>query len=130
MFARCAPSLVRGVVCRLGCRNAGIEACTECQLWALDRATFRRVIVRAAARVVTAKVDFLKRCGAGGLAAAVTRVLGSAAVACGSELAVTVTVTFALRCVVRRQCVHVLANVIAALVPYRGGVIVGVVHFW
>ena len=42
--------------------NAGIQAVSDCELWALDRPTFRRIIVRAAARVINSKVTFLKRC--------------------------------------------------------------------
>ncbi len=49
-------------------RNASIFAATFCELWALDRPTFRKIIVSAAARMVQGKVNFLQRCVCGGLA--------------------------------------------------------------
>lgn len=41
-------------------RNASIFAATFCELWALDRPTFRKIIVSAAARMVQGKVTFLQ----------------------------------------------------------------------
>ena len=41
---------------------AGAEAVQDCKLWALDRQTFKTVVVRSAAQAVQDKVNFLKSC--------------------------------------------------------------------
>ena len=42
-------------------RNADVRAVTDCELWTLDRNTFRQVIATTAVRVVQHKVSFLQR---------------------------------------------------------------------
>lgn len=42
-------------------RAASVTAVTPCKLWALDRRTFKRVVVRSAAAAVHEKVHFLRR---------------------------------------------------------------------